>query len=309
MRTVTFTLCPAYDLHCTAERFTVGREHSAVLDSFDAGGKGVNVSRALKALDTDSLCAVLVGEEDREDFLRRLSKDGLRTRSLSFPGAIRRNITVHSDSETRISFDGFSAGPEAADWVRSVSDQLAEGDFAALCGRIPKGIEKDEIAGIFRGLSRRGVKIAVDCGSLSPEEIISMRPFLIKPNAQEAERFFGSDPRDSGALTDAAKRIRDAGVENVMISLGAGGAILAAPDGEFSVAAPEVETVSTIGAGDSAVAGFIAAHQRGFGSRDKLICAVACGSAACLQRGTRPPEAGDIARLTAKMGGKTWLRG
>ncbi len=124
MKIVTITLNPAFDVHCFAENFKPYHESVAEITSVEAGGKGVNVSRALKTNGVDSVAVLLLGAENGGEFLKSLEKDGLTVAPVWTKGRIRENITLHESEnpETRISFHGFSC------------DKRVLGDIAAAVG-------------------------------------------------------------------------------------------------------------------------------------------------------------------------------
>ena len=297
MKTVTLTLCPAFDVHCRADIFSAGRENNAVVTDRDAGGKGVNLSRALNALGVENTALVVLGEDDAAEFAACLEQDGVKAEALVYPGSVRRNITIHAERETRLSFDGFSVDGTLCERLAPLLSVLGAGDFLTLTGRLPPGCPKDGLSGMISGLVKKGVRLVLDSNSFTPPEVFSLSPFLIKPNREELARFTGKEPAGVGEAAGAAKSIRQSGVENVMVSLGALGAVLACEEGEFFCRAPDEKPVSTIGAGDSSLAGFIDGYIRGLSPADCLRAAVASGSAACLQRGTRPPLRADRDRF------------
>ena len=133
--------------------------------------------------------------------------------------------------------------------------------------------------------------------SVSLDDLLAFRPYLIKPNRDEAEHYLG---RPIASVSDAARAARELcerGIENVMISLGADGAVLATPAGVFRADAPQVAVRSTVGAGDSMLAGFIDGLSSGLSCERILARAVAFGSAACMCDGTAAPRAEDVAAL------------
>ena len=111
MKIITLTLNPAFDIHCYTENFKPYHENLAKITDRDASGKGVNISRALKATGVDSLAFLVLGDENADSFERGLKADGLNYRAVTVSGRIRENITLHTEGadETRISFAGFRA--------------------------------------------------------------------------------------------------------------------------------------------------------------------------------------------------------
>ena len=142
-----------------------------------------------------------------------------------------------------------------------------------------------------------GARVVIDSRSFTLEDIKECAPWLIKPNQEEISAYFKKDIRSLKDAEKCALELARAGVENVLISLGELGALLAVKDRVYSAEPPKIEAVSTIGAGDSMIAGFIAATASGEDERVALIRSVAFGSAACLTEGTRPPRTEDVKQI------------
>lgn len=302
MNIFVLTLNPAIDLHCECSRFKPFAENLASVLSAEAGGKGVNISRALLAGGISHKNILVLGEENGQSFADSLSRDGVPFTPITLPGRIRENITLHSASqpETRISFCGFRADASLLEKVRELADPRP-GDIVTFSGRLPEGISPTDAVSFLRAMSLAGVLIAADSKSLSPEDLFGIRPWFIKPNEEEILALTGIEVKTERDAKKAAQSLYEKGIKNVMISLGAEGACLLCRDGWFSVRPPKIEVKSTIGAGDSAVAGFIAGFVRGCGAEGCLKSAVAYGSAACMEPGTRPPKAENIQKVLASL--------
>jgi 1-phosphofructokinase family hexose kinase len=273
------------------------------ITSREAGGKGVNVSRALNSVGRENTALVVVGDENGDEFIKMLTNDSLSCAPVFVSGRIRENITLHESKnpETRISFGGFPIG---ASVLERISEALFGSDsetVITMTGSIPKGIEARDVLDMLGKARAKGAKIVIDSRSVSLPEIISFSPWLIKPNEDEIEKYVGekiSAPEDAARI---AERLQALGIENVMISLGADGAVLTSPEGSFYAKAPEISAVSTIGAGDSSIAGFIDAFCSGASSADRLRRAVSFGTAACMREGTKPPLAEDITCVSKRV--------
>lgn len=300
MKIITLTLNPAFDVHCFAENFAPYHENLAEVIDREAGGKGINISRALSSFGVDNLALTVLGDENGESFERILSADGLNFRTLWVKGRIRENITVHTNGadETRISFEGFRAD---GGLLERVGEQLTEegldGAYVTFTGRAPTGISMAEIKAFVSSLGQMGARVIIDSRSFSLAELLEARPYLIKPNEEEISAYFGREIKTASEAKSAALSLCEGGIENVMISLGDRGAVLATRSGVWSAVPPKIEAVSTIGAGDSSIGGFLAALGEGRTEREALRYAVSFGTAACLTKGTRPPLPEDIARI------------
>lgn len=304
MKIITFTPSVAYDIHCRAQSLALNKENKVTLTSYDPGGKGVNLSRALLSLGKRSAAIAVLGEDNMKIFLDSLKNVEIDFIPVITSGRIRENVTVHTDDgkETRISFDGGECGEGLADRVASELLRIAEGgDILAVSGRIPEGMMERGLKALLCELREMGVRIVIDSRSVSKDDLFDIKPFLVKPNEEELEIYTGVKPRSFEEALKAADELISRGVENVLVSLGSLGAVLKGSLGEYSAAAPKIEVISTIGAGDSALAGFIYAYSEGMTSADCLKYAVASGSAACLTEGTCPPEKNNISDFLKKM--------
>lgn len=298
MKVVTLTLNPAFDLHCEADNFLPYSESIVKLTSREGGGKGINLSRALLSCGKNCDCLVVVGRENGEEFVKSLAGDGLKLKIIETEGRVRENITLHQKSkpETRISFEGFLGSDDILTEVQQEVDLLSP-DYLTFTGSVPKGITKQKVLSFLKALKEKGVKLVLDSRSLTLEDIIEIKPWLIKPNKGEAEIYSKKNISSIGDAEEIAKKFCSLGIENVLISLGDLGAVLASKEKVESVCSPKINVVSTIGAGDSMIAGFISADIDGKSKRDCLRYAVACGSSACEKEGSNPPDEKRIEEL------------
>ena len=302
---ITLTLSPAIDVHCDCPGFAPYHESIAHVTSRDAGGKGINISGALTKNGIQNLAIVALGSESAADFEAQLKAHGIPYAPLYRSGRIRENITVHTPQkpETRISFSGFSADVALLCEVEALLDRLTSGTketIVTFTGRVPNGIPMADVKAFLLRLRERGIRLVIDSKSFSYEDLLELRPWLIKPNEEEILEYAAKDTSEQ-TLLSAATEFRRFGIENAMISLGARGALLACAEGVLLANAPSIEPVSTIGAGDSSIAGFLAAYAEGLDASACLARAVAYGSAACLTAGTTPPSPEEIGSLLSKI--------
>lgn len=299
MRIITITLNPAFDVHCTGKDLTLYHENFVKTTGVDAGGKGINLSRALLANGIQSEVVVVVGRENASAYQDALEADGLHVIPIVTDGRIRENITIHEENlpETRISFDGFSCSEDILREILTRIGQVDENTIIAFTGSAPAGIDANHILDFLQAFQKQGAKIVIDSRSIPFPKLLAFRPWLIKPNQYEAAIFSG---RKVESLEDAicvARNFYQAGIDNVLLTLGGNGAVLACNDGIFCAKVPVVDAKSTIGAGDSTIAGFIDGTMHNLNTQDLLKRAVAYGTAACMQEGTLPPNGEDVKRM------------
>ncbi|MBQ7323200.1 MAG: 1-phosphofructokinase family hexose kinase [Clostridia bacterium] len=301
-KVITLTLNPAFDLHCSIEDFAPYQECYAETLSVDAGGKGINISRALKVNGTDSLAIVVVGAENAMEFCKMLNRDGMQYEEIWAEGRIRQNITLHEEDkpETRISFSGFQCDKKI---LRKVNNRVEvnENTIVTFTGSVPVGVSLDDVKELLHEFKKEGAKIVIDSRSFAMEDLLELKPWLIKPNRVEATKYLGKSVQTPEAAVEMAQKFYEGGIENAVVSLGGGGAVMVCKEGTYHVKAPKCEVISTIGAGDSLVAGFITGATKGWLPQESLRLAVACGTAACMTAGTRPPEKENIDSIFAEI--------
>ena len=303
MKIYTLTLNPAFDLHCKTEYFSLGHESFFDVLSCEAGGKGVNISRALLSGGVNNTAIVVVGNQNGQEFCNNLNNDKIDYIPVFVEGRIRENIVLHdkTDVETRVSFNGFAVDKTLFNAIISKLDFVDENTIITLTGSVPKGLCIEEIKSFVKYLQDKGCKVVIDSRSFSLEDLIEIKPFLIKPNQDEISHYLKEKIDSPEKAKKVANVLFNKGIQNALISLGGDGAVLGCKEGVFYVKSVNVPVVSTIGAGDSSVAGFIKAFVEGKTSLDCLKTAVAFGSAACMTEGTKPPKIKDIEHILSLM--------
>ena len=297
MKIYTITLNPAYDIHASAKTLSLGHENIAEVKSRDAGGKGINISRALTYNGVENTAIVVLGEDNCADFENSLAADNITYIGIKKPGRIRENLTVHTDDgETRISFRGFTLDNSV---LTEISSEIC-GDretIVTFTGSVPKGVDMTEIKRFLISLKAKGVKIVVDSRSFTLSDLTFVKPWLIKPNSEEIAEYSGKTVNDFSDCLEFAQKMNREGIENVLISLGDKGALLVTNETVATATPPHVSVLSTIGAGDSTIAGFIASYAQGNSPEECLRTGVSYGTSACLLEGTTPPTRENVAQI------------
>lgn len=289
MKIYTITLNPAYDIHAKADSLSLGHENFAEVTRRDAGGKGINISRALTLNGVENTAIVVLGEENCTDFTSSLDTDRIAYIGIGKRGRIRENLTIHTENgETRISFSGFTLDNSVLDEISKhiIAD---ENTIVTFTGSVPKGIDMPEIKRFLADLSSRGAKTVIDSRSFTLADLVEVKPWLIKPNGEEITVYSGKRVSDFSDCIDFVRVLNAEGIQNVMVSLGEKGALLVTDGNAIVATPPKIDALSTIGAGDSMIAGFITAYSREDSAEECLRTAVAYGTAACFTEGTTPP--------------------
>ena len=202
MKIITVTLNPAFDIHCSCDGFAAGKENLASVTRHDAGGKGVNTSRALAAGGKESRAVVAVGRENGDTYLKQLSAAGVDFTAVPIDGRIRENITVHSsgDAETRISFAGFTADKSLLSKALTAIGETDGDTIVCFAGKNPQGIDISDIKAFIGKVKASGARVSLDSSSFEIGDIIDVGAWLIKPN--EGKIFLEDNEGRVAELTD-----------------------------------------------------------------------------------------------------------
>lgn len=300
MKIYTITLNPAYDIHATAETFAAECESLATVTSREAGGKGVNISRALCANGVANRAVVVIGAENADEFKQQLLY--MDTCYLERPGRIRENLTLHTagQRETRISFAGFPVDDSVLQEVLAAMEIDAE-TVVTFTGRVAAGMSMEAVKAFLLELQKRGARLVLDSKSFGAADVLALQPWLIKPNEEELEAYVGCPVETMADATRKASLFAAGKIENVLVSMGAQGAALLTKGKTYIAKPPQVQAISTVGAGDSMIAGFLAAASLGDAPENCLRRAVAYGTAACLTAGTLPPKPADVEQIYSQV--------
>ena len=276
-----------------------GEVQRAAASRAEPGGKGVNVSRVAAEAGVPTL-AVLPGRAG-DPLLSALDTVGLPYRTTAVDGEIRSNLTIAEPdgTTTKINAPGV---PLDADQARGLADLLidhaAAASWVALCGSLPQGLPDDWYRTLLDRLADLPCRVAVDTSGAPLVAAAAGRSDLVKPNDEELAEVTGADPAalkaaaaagDLAPIVAAASELSARTGGAVLATLGAAGAVLTTGSGSWAATPPPTVTRSTVGAGDSSLAGYVLAALRGESEPDRLRSAVAYGAAAAGLAGTQPP--------------------
>ena len=286
----TVTLNPSLDRMLSVRRFELGAVHRAELVRQDLGGKGINVSRALRALGLDSRIVAVVAGRTGRALRDGLVADGYDVEWIEVDGETRQNITLLDESTgvyTKINEPGPMLDPEhIAAFKHRVEGMVQPGDLWAFCGSLPPGAPHGFYAELITLVQQRGGLAFLDTSGPAFRVGLTAGPFAIKPNSDEAAEALQFPLCDDHAHHLAARNLQREGVRLVALTRGAQGLVLAM-DGALVVAAPPpVAARSPIGAGDASLAGLLWAVSDRCDLFETARRIVACGTAAAMQAGT-----------------------
>lgn len=261
----TITFNPALDYIIKMQSFRTGEINRSEKEYVLPGGKGINVSIVLKALDINSTALGFIAGFVGEEIERKVKKYGIKTDFIKIKNHNSRiNVKITTQSkETAINSKGPTINQSHIELLYKKIENIENGDTLILSGSIPKGMKEDIYEDICKKLKKKDLKIIVDATGDLLLKTLKYNPFLIKPNQYELGEIFNVNISNQEEAIEYAKKLQLKGAKNVLVSMGSMGSILLDENGySYKRKALNVEkAINTVGAGDSMVAGFIAGYQ------------------------------------------------
>ena len=300
----TMTLNPALDYNMTTEEFIKERVNRSVKEEIIPGGKGLMVSRMLKNLGVESTAFGLVAGFTGTELTRLVHELGVRTSFVSLPkGMTRINVKLWGALEGEINATGPECDEKSLQALYEKLSVLTAKDTLVLAGSVPASLSKDLYVDIMKYLKEKSPRIVVDAMGDLLHRVIAYGPFLVKPNHHELGELYGVTLETKEEVLPYAKRLREEGAKNVLVSMAGAGAVLAAEDGSVWFGeAPKGKVVNTVGSGDSMVAGFLAAYEETKSAETAFRNGIASGSASAFsaELGTKAEVEALLAKVKAE---------
>ena len=293
----TLTLNPSLDYMMPVRQLRIGATNRSEGEQIRIGGKGINVSILLRRLGVENLALGVAAGFTGEELLRRMNEEGIRHDFLmGREGFTRINVKLLSEEETEINGSGPVIEESEAQALLRQIEKIRSGDFLVISGSVPKGIPTDFLNQLLHQTTGQGAEIVLDISGPTLRRALRYRPFLIKPNQHELEEVLGVSISSREQALLHGKKLQELGARNVLISLGAEGAVLLdEKGGVYSKKAPDGLLVSSVGAGDSMVAGFLAGWIQSHAYDQAFCMGLAAGSASAFSWDMAKPE--DVLRL------------
>ncbi|KGO92861.1 1-phosphofructokinase family hexose kinase [Flavobacterium subsaxonicum] len=288
---VTITLNPTVDKSTTVENLKPEKKLRCTPPKYEPGGGGINVSRGLARLGIKSVALFTCGGRTGELLEQLLKEENVTTSTIPTAAETRENFIVVDTSHNeqyRFGMPGEDiTAAEVKDIAKIIHGLSPTPEIVVISGSLPPGIEPAFIGMLVRELKEKGAKVIADTSGEALTEVLKEGVYLLKPNLGELSTLTGMKDLDNESADEAAKQLIDEGkAEIVVVSLGPQGAYLVSKDESIHVPAPSVKKLSTVGAGDSMVAGMVAILAQGGSHKDMARMGVACGSAATMSTGT-----------------------
>lgn len=301
---VSLSLNPAIDLTYEINDLKHDQKTRATSTYYDPGGTGINVGRALEKLDANSFtCCIIAGKMG--EFLHSMLNQELNNVAIfQVGGETRINTTLIQQSpqyQYEINAVGPSITPTQLDEITHQFLTLCQQGIGILTGSLPPGIPDSTYQNINIALQQQGGRCIIDAPVGVMIEALASHPFLIKPNQHELEILLNKTLSSIEQVATEARTIVEQGTSYVCISLAEKGAILTGLDNSYYCNSPKIKVNSTVGAGDSLVAGLAFAFSQNQTPEQALKFAVACGAGTAMQAGTQLFNSHDLEKLSSEI--------
>lgn len=286
-KVATITLNAAYDLVGRLKRIELGEVNTVETLGLFPAGKGINVAKVLNDLGVEVAVGGFLGEDNQGDFEHMFRVTGLQDKFQRVTGKTRINVKITETEAdvTDLNFLGYQISAE--DWQKFVVNSLdyyKEFDIVAVCGSLPRGVTPELFSDWLLQLHQAGVKVVLDSSNAALTAGLKANPWLVKPNHRELESWVGHSLPTLNDIIVAAKKLKAQGIANVIVSMGANGSLWLSDNAVVQAQPPKCENVvSTVGAGDSMVAGLIYGFVNNLSQQETLAFASAVSAFAVSQ--------------------------
>ncbi|OYU82327.1 MAG: phosphofructokinase [Flavobacterium sp. BFFFF1] len=297
---ITLTVNPSLDKSTTFKGLVPEQKIRCENPHYDAGGGGINASKAIARLGGESLCVFTSGGDTGKQLEALVQKEKIETLTIPVSHPTRENLIaldLNTNSQYRFGFPGEALSePEQHGILESIA--VLKPKFLVASGSLTEGMSPDFYQQIAEIAKKSGTKFIVDTSGEALQKTLDTGVYLVKPNVGELAKLVGVEKLHTDEADDAARTLIEKGqAEIVVVSLGPQGAVLVTKDITEFVPAPNVPKKSTVGAGDSMVGGMVWALSEGKSLKEVIRWGVACGSAATMNEGTQLFKAQDAKRL------------
>lgn len=292
MKVVTLTLNPVLDKSTYAKIVVPEKKTRCEPPVYEPGGGGINVSRAIKKLGSESLALFMAGGDNGRKIEELLEKEGVQFKVTQTSHNTRENVMIY-DRKTENQYRFVMPGPEVKekDWktfLNEVENLNPKPDYLVASGSLPPGVPDDFYARVASFSKKNDIRFVLDTSGSSMKLAMQEGLHMLKPNLRELAEMLEVEQLTGMELEDAAMEILDKGYcKMLIISLGAQGAMLARQDAAIDyIVPPTMPVISAVGAGDSMVAGIIVGCLKGFWPDQAARYGVAAGTAAAMTPGS-----------------------
>ncbi len=297
----TLTLNPALDYRIQVQDFKPGQVNRTESEKIFAGGKGINVSTVLHNLGAETLALGFLAGFTGAAVSLLMKQSGVPQDFILLPeGNTRINVKLLAQDETEINGRGAQIDAVSMQKLYDRLDAMQEGDTLVLAGSIPDSLPDSVYCDIMKRYQDKNIRFAVDASGDLLKKSLAYHPFLIKPNHHELGELFGVKLHRPAEAVRYAQKLQEWGARNILVSMAEKGAVLVCEDGEvYQQAAFRGTVISSTGAGDSMLAGFLAAYEKSQNPLQALYLGISAGSASAFSENLASKE--QIAELFKKL--------
>lgn len=298
---ITITFNPVIDKSTTIPALIPEKKLRCTPPKFEPGGGGVNVARAIKKLGGEATAIYLAGGYTGVFLNELLKREGVTTRPVEISRHTRENLIV-LDTSTNQQYRFGMPGPEIDEEEWKACLEVLKGqdemEYIVASGSLPTGVPTDIYARISTIAKEKGARLVVDTSGEALQKAAHEGVYLLKPNLAELSSLVGKEEIHAELVDEVAREIIDQGqCEIVVTSMGPAGALLVTKEDVVTITPPAVRRQSTVGAGDSMVAGMILSLSKGWDVKDAAKYGVAAGTAATMNSGTELCHLKDVEKL------------
>ena len=297
---ITLTINPSLDKSTHFTDLVAEQKMRCQTPHYDAGGGGINVSKAISKLGGSSLCVFTSGGSSGEMLEELIKKSGIESQVLKTKNWTRENFIAVDDvtkSQYRFGFPGNELSETEIETLFATIKDF-QTDYLVISGSLNEGLPTNFYSKIAQIAKASGVKVVADTSGEALQKVLETGVYLVKPNIGELAKLIGVERLELSDVEKAAKKLIEKGsAEIIVVSLGADGAMLITKDTTEFVAAPKAEKKSTVGAGDSMVGGMVWALSQNKTLREVIQIGVCCGTAATMNEGTQLFKVDDVERF------------
>lgn len=295
---ITVTLNPAIDQTVEILNFKVGDVNKTIKKRKDIGGKGINVSKGLKSLGTNSLALGFLGGVYKKEFKEKLKELNIKELLTSIESETRTNIKIVDPIRKKYT-DVNDKGPnisksEKADFLKTFKTTIKDKDIVVISGSLPKNIEENFYKILISIAKEKGAFVIFDAEGKALKEGLKSLPHIIKPNIDELEGLAHRKFKSDSEIINYCQSLIKLGIKKIMVSLGEKGSIFIGEDKVYKIDSEKVDVLSTVGAGDAMVAATAYGVMKNLDNKEILCLAQAMGVASVIREGTLPPKREDI---------------
>ncbi|WP_068677722.1 1-phosphofructokinase [Oceanobacillus sp. Castelsardo] len=275
----TITLNPSIDYIVHVKQFHLGELNKMDDDAKFPGGKGINVSRVLTELESDTTAVGFLGGFSGDFINDWLNKDGVHSDFVSISDDTRINIKLKSDVETEINGRGPVITSSEANDLLSRLDKISEKDTVILSGSKPPSLPEDFYEEMVKKVKKTNAEFVIDTTGKDLKATLPYKPLLVKPNREELSELFNVNLKTIKDVIPYGKKLLDMGAKHVIVSMAGDGALLFTNNGIYQGFNPKGNVKNSVGAGDSMIAGFIGQYTKKQDPIAAFKMGIACGSA------------------------------